>query len=90
MSNNVLFDLEHAKEYDDEASERGGFGTDSNWEWTGVCFHPRPQSRQEDGQFEEHSQEWVDLQEKELDKGKGASTTCFNEKMELIAVGCEE
>ncbi|GAA5895098.1 Ric1p [Sporobolomyces salmoneus] len=82
---NILFDLE-GSEYDHDQ----GAGQ-SNWEWSGVCFHPNPlyESEAEDEHIEHDSQEWVDAQEKELDKGKGASTGAFNEKMDLIAIGCE-
>lgn len=55
----------------------------NRWTWTGLCFHPAaPGGR--------GSEEWVAAQEKELDKGKGASAVDLNEQMGLVTVGCEE
>lgn len=86
---NVLFDYGNGTGQSEmggnEINEGGG-----PWEWTGVCFHPDPAMVKENDDEEYASQEWVDGQEKELDRGKGASTSCFNEKMDLIAIGCEE
>lgn len=53
----------------------------NRWLWSGVCFHPCT---------EEKGEEMLDAQDRELDKGKGASEVDLNLKMGLIAVGCEE
>lgn len=55
----------------------------NHWTWSGVCFHPAPPG-------DRGSEEWVAMQEKKLDKGKGASAVDVNEQMGLVAVGCEE
>ncbi|KAM0787921.1 hypothetical protein ACM66B_006127 [Microbotryomycetes sp. NB124-2] len=67
---NVLFD-------EDEATEEQRRET-TKWVWSGVCFHPQPQSGD------------VESQERELDLGKGGSTLAVNEKFSLVAVGCED
>ncbi|GAA6063151.1 hypothetical protein JCM10212_006309 [Sporobolomyces blumeae] len=93
-SSNILFDLDEAREVDPTAS------TASTWEWRGVCFHPNvPSYATGDGVRGEQEPprgegiggtEWVDLQEKELDKGRGASVVTVNGMMDLVAVGCED
>ncbi|BGO89111.1 hypothetical protein NBRC10512_003856 [Rhodotorula toruloides] len=55
----------------------------NRWTWTGLCFHPAAPG-------ERGSEEWVAAQEKELDKGKGASAVDLNEQMGLVTVGCED
>lgn len=57
---------------------------ETKWTWIGECFHPAlPASSGVNVEEEE-------CRERELDKGKGASTVGVNEKMGLVAVGCEE
>lgn len=57
----------------------------TSWRWEGICFHPP------EDEFEAGSEEWVQAQEKELDKGRGASEAVgLNEGMGLVAIGCEE
>ena len=53
----------------------------NKWVWTGVCFHPHTLDTGEDSLHE---------QDRELDRGKGASSSDLNLKMGLIAIGCEE
>ncbi|GAA5957240.1 hypothetical protein JCM3765_000401 [Sporobolomyces pararoseus] len=84
-SDNILFDLDQDGQR--EPTEGGDQDDDDDWEWIGVCFHPRQSERELE---EEEEGSLIEDQEKELDKGKGASTSCFNEKMDLIAVGCED
>ncbi|GAA5891765.1 hypothetical protein JCM5296_001855 [Sporobolomyces johnsonii] len=68
----------------DEARE------EQRWRWQGVCFHPQPQMAQaKAGEKVVAGAEFVELQEKELDLGKGGSTAAVTERMGLVAVGCE-
>lgn len=60
----------------DESLEDTVPASEDKWAWRGVCFHPA--SRDETDQ------------ERELDKGRGASQASINERMGLVAVGCEE
>ena len=53
----------------------------NKWIWTGVCFHPPTKDEGEDALHE---------QDRELDRGKGASAADLNLKMGLVAIGCEE
>ncbi|SCZ92024.1 BZ3500_MvSof-1268-A1-R1_Chr5-3g08288 [Microbotryum saponariae] len=55
------------------------------WEWQGVCFHPRVEAV-EDGD----EQEMLHKQEKLLDRGKGGTCLALNEKFGLVAVGCQD
>ncbi|KDE04043.1 hypothetical protein MVLG_05482 [Microbotryum lychnidis-dioicae p1A1 Lamole] len=55
------------------------------WEWQGVCFHPRVEAV-EDGD----EQEMLQKQEKLLDQGKGGTCLALNEKFGLVAVGCQD
>ncbi|BGP18933.1 hypothetical protein JCM10213_005480 [Rhodosporidiobolus nylandii] len=59
----------------------------SRWRWEGVCFHPAPSGERLEG----GSEEWLQAQEKELDKGKGATESIgVNQGLGLVAVGCED
>lgn len=55
----------------------------SRWTWTGVCFHPPVPTQ-------EVVEEYEQLQEQALDRGKGASAVDVNSAMDLVAIGCEE
>lgn len=55
----------------------------SRWTWTGVCFHPPVPAQ-------EVVEEYEQLQEEALDRGKGASAVDVNSAMDLVAIGCEE
>ena len=66
--------------FDEKAAEEEQMGQ-QKWSWEGVCFHPMRELEGEEGEL---------AQEKELDKGVGGSTLGLNDKMGLIAVGCEE
>ncbi|GAA6025117.1 hypothetical protein JCM10207_000636 [Rhodosporidiobolus poonsookiae] len=59
------------------------------WAWEGVCFHPAPA----EGTFEGDvgGEGWVERQERELDRGRGATEAVgVNGGMGLVAVGCED
>ncbi|GAA5919951.1 hypothetical protein JCM6882_000223 [Rhodosporidiobolus microsporus] len=76
-----------AADYLNPSPGAGGGSGDraSRWSWEGVCFHPSPAG------LAVGSDEWVQAQEKELDKGKGASEAVgVNEEMSLVAIGCED
>ncbi|GAA6042843.1 hypothetical protein JCM8097_004456 [Rhodosporidiobolus ruineniae] len=69
------------------ASLEDGDSSSKRWSWEGVCFHPAPA----DAELAPGSEAWVEAQEKELDKGKGATeATSTNEGMGLVAVGSED
>ncbi|GAA5952681.1 hypothetical protein JCM21900_000402 [Sporobolomyces salmonicolor] len=69
----------------DEARE------EQRWRWEGVCFHPHPRMAQgKEGEKDVEGAGFAELQEKELDLGNGGSTVAVNERMGLIAVGCED
>ncbi|TKA57063.1 hypothetical protein B0A53_01019 [Rhodotorula sp. CCFEE 5036] len=55
----------------------------SRWTWTGVCFHPSVPAQ-------EVVEEYEQLQEQALDRGKGASALGVNSAMDLVAIGCED
>ncbi|SCV72828.1 BQ2448_4365 [Microbotryum intermedium] len=55
------------------------------WEWQGVCFHPRVEGGEDDD-----AEEKTRRQEKLLDQGKGGSGVALNEKFGLVAVGCQD
>lgn len=71
----LLFDEKKAEEEQEKSREK--------WRWEGVCFHPAVEAEKVPEQVEAE-------QEKQLDKGKGGSTVGVNDKMGLVAVGCEE
>lgn len=66
------------------ASHTNSFTADqSRWTWSGVCFHPAVPDA---AAPEDHG----DLQERSLERGKGASAADVNPAMDLVAIGCEE
>ena len=67
------------------APSQANFSTadQSRWAWTGVCFHPSFPAQ-------EVLEEYEQLQEQALDRGKGASAVDVNSAMDLVAIGCEE
>lgn len=67
--------------FDEKAADEEQERTQEKWAWEGVCFHPLREKEGQEGEL---------AQEKELDKGKGGSTLGLNDKMGLVAVGCEE
>lgn len=71
----VLFDEKKAEEEQEKSREK--------WRWEGVCFHPAVEGEKAPEEVEAE-------QEKQLDKGKRGSTVGVNDKMGLVAVGCEE
>ncbi|GAA6007995.1 hypothetical protein JCM11491_006569 [Sporobolomyces phaffii] len=79
-THDYLFDLSS------ENDEGGRGATTREREWFGTCFHPDVTSSDSDGGTVDPEA----YREKALDRGKGASTACYTDKMGLVAIGSED